>query len=36
MRWAGTCKMASEERVEAADLLGKCVQHTAWDELVSG
>lgn len=34
MRQAETCKMASEKRVEAADLLRKCVQHIAWDEMV--
>lgn len=28
------CKIASEKRVEAADLLRKCVQHIAWDEMV--
>lgn len=34
MRRAETCKMASEERGEAADLLRKCVRHTAWGEMV--
>lgn len=34
MRRAETCKRASEGRVEAADLLRKCVQHIAWVEML--